>query len=206
MLMEILLELMENPEGNGNFIGEFKPLQVSGRASLKISPNILIAGIAGIEFETKSGFYGEVIPYPTISRSGNDIDLDIFSGKLDAIMSAELRWAWNDYLANFSWATNIQSRINNLLAKNGLGVSYSYNLFSWSNQVFEQPAYLQLTGVDSSSIIKYSDESVDEHYVFNIKNTGEKLLKWKIGNHGTLGDILAFSPTEGGLGEGEDFI
>ena len=196
--------IINETSGDGAFVGEMKPLQLSGRASLKVSPDVLIGGIAGAEVETKLGFYGEITPYPVISISDNDIDTDIFGGKLDAIFTAELKWAWNGYLEDFNWAKNIGSRINSLLAKNGLGVSYSYNLYSWSNQVFERPAYLQLTGPNNSPIRKYSDESVDEHYTFNIKNTGEKLLKWKIEKSGLIGNTLSFSPTEGELSEGED--
>jgi len=199
------ITIINTESSKGKFIGEMKPLQLSAGQYIMLSPMVTINKIAGIEVETKTGFYEEVSPV-SFSLSNLDADTNLFAGKVDARFSAELKWAWSDWLAKYDWARNLGDKINRKIKNKtgGLQYIYSYNLFEWSNQVFERPAYLELISPANTDEIKYSDKSIDKHYIYTIKNTGEKKLEWNLEVIGGLKDNLSISPMYGELNEGEE--
>ena len=197
--------VIDSTSTNGAIIGEIKPINFTAGEYLKLSPIILINEIAGIELETKAGLYEECAPV-SLSTSNLDGDTNFFAGKVDARISAELKWIWSDWLARFDWARNLGDKINQKIKDKtgGLNYVYSYNLYEWKGyQAGEHPAYLKLIPDIGTRNIKYDDESIDKHYVYRIKNEGEKKLKWKIETSGDLKDDLSISPKTGELEKGD---
>ena len=200
--------IINSNKSSGKMTTALEPIKISTGAYIQMLPQMTIVDIAGAGIDTKLGIHMENILLSLTSDSdSNTAQADYIKGKLFAKLSAEFKFVWALWLTNnFEWARALEDDINDKLRAGGLrpSASISYTIKEWNIPMEEEnPAFLELTSetIDEKA---FSDESIDKVYNFNIKNSGDKPLEWKVKKSGILSSSLSVSPTSGTLAKDEE--